>query len=236
MKYSPSRSARYSSAFTLIELLVVISIIAILAGLLLPAVAKVKLRAKINQAKQEMSGLKAAISQYEADYSRFPGAGDGSSDWTYGYTTNGLTANVATNSEVMIILQDLNTGINLNHAKNPRQLALFSGKQVLDTTTPGISTIDYQFRDPWGMPYVITMDLNGDNKCRDAFYSLKNVSQTGSGNLGYNGLTDSIGGGNGPYELNNASVMIWSLGPDKQADPNVKANTGVNKDNILSWQ
>jgi len=30
--------------------------------------------------------------------------------------------------------------------------------------------------------------------------------------------------------------MVWSLGPDGKADPNVKATQGVNKDNVLSWQ
>jgi hypothetical protein len=25
------------------------------------------------------------------------------------------------------------------------------------------------FRDPWGNPYIITVDLDDDNKCKDAF-------------------------------------------------------------------
>jgi hypothetical protein len=30
--------------------------------------------------------------------------------------------------------------------------------------------------------------------------------------------------------------MVWSAGPDQKVDINVKANAGVNKDNVLSWQ
>lgn len=33
-----------------------------------------------------------------------------------------------------------------------------------------------------------------------------------------------------------ANVMVWSMGPDGQANPNLKGNIGVNKDNILSWK
>jgi hypothetical protein len=30
--------------------------------------------------------------------------------------------------------------------------------------------------------------------------------------------------------------MVWSAGPDGKIDPNSAANTGANKDNVLSWQ
>ena len=237
-----SVSVRAVKGFTLIELLVVIAIIAILAGLLLPVLALAKQKVRIKQAKNDMVNLTAAVGQYDTEYTRPPGVTLNGLDITYGYSTaasNGVSSSssnlgIYTNSDVMCILMDINAGINLNHAKNSRNIVCYTAKQFSDTTSYGFSTVDNQLRDPWGHSYVITLDMNGDGYCQDALYSLPAVANpTGAGTQGLVGLQDYFNNGN--YELR-GSVMIWSEGPDGLAATTDPANAGSNKDNILSWQ
>ena len=271
----PRRSAlRISKAFTLIELLTVISIIAILAALLLPAISKAKVQAQKKKAQLEVGQIANAIHTYESEYSKFPvssvGANNAMSsatasgdDFTYGtagvsctgpggpvvvgngFRTSGGSYAIPTpagtypanNSEVMAVLLDVETWpgspgvatINQGHVKNPQKNRYLNPTMTSANFASGVGQ-DGVYRDPWGNPYIITVDLNYDDKARDAFYKLNAVSGGG-----LNGLVSKIVGGVTIYEAT-SPVMVWSAGPDKMIDPGIAANKGVNADNILSWK
>ena len=257
-------------AFTLVELLTVIAIIAILAAMLLPVLAKAKVAAQKMKAKTEIADLVTAINAYDTDYGRFPitkpeqttamqNSEFGHNDLTVGlvpssFGTSGgngvLTYNGGysfyNNTNIVAILMDLEkfpNGVptfNSGHVYNPKQVKYLNAKlSGYDPTTgdpnpPGGVDNAGIYRDPWGNPYVITVDTDYDDQCSDLLYSLQKVSQS-SGNAGFNGLSNTNAVSTPDNFLYHGKIMVWSAGPDKKYDPTIPATTGVNKDNILSW-
>jgi prepilin-type N-terminal cleavage/methylation domain-containing protein len=262
MKTAPRSYYPHRGGFTLVELLVVIAIIAILAGILLPTFSKAKLRAQVNSARVEMQGVLTAINQYYSEYSRFPTsravsdwAANNAADFTYGtfhrrdttgsgpgspqllQNRNGQplvaigSGYQASNAEVMGILADLERfqngdyTANVNSGRNPRKIQFFDATKLSE---------DGVLRDAWGNPYIITMDINHDNRARDTFYGRNSVSGTGAPIQGLNGLSRISATPPDSFELP-GTVMIWSLGPDGHAEPTQRADQGFNRDNVLSW-
>lgn len=64
----PARSPGWQAAFTLVELLVVMAIVAILVGLLGPALARSKEKAKVAKVHAELYGVGLALEMYSDDH------------------------------------------------------------------------------------------------------------------------------------------------------------------------
>jgi prepilin-type N-terminal cleavage/methylation domain-containing protein len=120
------------------------------------------------------------------------------------------------NSEVIAILRDDNffpeTIGNSQHIYNPQKTPFFNGKASADPvptsfpapvpTGPGIAW-DNVFRDPWGSPYIITLDLNYDGKCYD--FTLATMYSNNWPTPAVSSL---------PLQVPGAAI-VWSFGPLK---------------------
>ncbi len=191
-----SSHAGLQRGLTLVEILVVVTIIAILAGIAFPFVTRAMTKSKVATARTDMVNLKGAIESYQNDYSRFPAArgtaanlkggdltfhlpigrnhADGSPQDAGGWVNPPQTPE---NKDVMQILMGLDQGANKNHGRNPKKTQFLTPKSADDTGAHGVGP-DGVFRDPFGNPYVITVDLDGDGQVSDLFYRETGVSKS----------------------------------------------------------
>ncbi len=169
----------------------------------------------------------------------------------------------ANNSEVISILMDIENyrtagsppTVNFGHRYNSRGIRFLDAKESSGVTSPGIGD-DLVYRDPWGVPYIVTLDLDYNQQGWDSFYAFAHVSEKPAPDEdSNNGLVGLKRPNDAPYSApatahpsdrhnfvaKRESVMVWSFGPDGAADfnrsnlPTGKANAGKNKDNLLSW-
>jgi prepilin-type N-terminal cleavage/methylation domain-containing protein len=200
------RDSRFDGGFTLIELLVVITVIAILMALLFPAFKGVQDQAKRTQAKNDVTQIVTAVNAYYTEYGKYPMAYDAAD-----LTIDGLNGN--TNDKLFNGLRGQDPLV------NPKNIVFISPSAAKDLANPrsGIGG-NGQYYDPWGKPYVIRMDTTYDNLVAPNPYKANA------------GFQDNV----------NTGVIAWSFGKDLLSEsvpgPANDKNTGVNDDDVISWQ
>ncbi len=198
-------TASNKKGFTLIELLTVVAIIAILAGLLFPAISGARRKAQVAQAQTEIKSIESAMKAYYTEYGRWPN-GNGDTVYNYGQCT-AHPGSYCQNYGLMDTLRAIpdQDGCNPPCCGNGASVSNPKGIVFLEIASSSLdATGDYL--DPWKNAYQITVD---------------------TGYLGYcNGLaapypTTAVGG-----IVSNRTVVVWSLGPDGK---------GGTSDDITSW-
>ena len=134
--------------FTLVELLTVIAVIAVLAGMIIPAVNGAIKKGELTKAKAEATTLANAIKQYESTYGVLP-VPKGKSD------EKPLTDDQYT--WLIKLLQGKSFSDSTNgDSKNYNR----RGMKFLDV----VGNTEGVYQDPWDQNYIVVLDVDYDGK------------------------------------------------------------------------
>ncbi len=158
MKISPHLSRAASRrGFTLIEILVVITIIAVLAGLLFPAMSAVRESARKASAKNDIMQIVNAVKNFMTDYGRMPAP------------TGTVGTAPVSNATLMTVLRGVETAATKTNPRAIRYLEIPEKTATSSSTvtrsgivkpSSGTAAGTSDWFDPWENAYVIWIDPN----------------------------------------------------------------------------
>ena len=229
--------------FTLVEILVVVAIIAILAGLILPAVYSAQQRGRVAQANADMKALEIAFLGLDANYGKMLKYDSAVPAYFFG----GRQLNAAVNGSVTV--GALKSTGEYDDSATVMDIYRSAVAELSDPANPGFTgpgavadvsvntrrlrlleprgeynpALNYDadankpqlWLDPWGSPYFIRINVDATEKIPDPTSTV---------------ATDRIA----------RRIILWSLGPDGRGKDNAAvpadAAAAENTDNVCSWK
>ena len=236
-----------SSAFTLIELLVVITIIAVLAGLLLPVTLSVMKSARKTSAKATESQIVSAVNAYQTEYGQYPVPNLGNQTSAQDYTYDNKTTHNGQLFDVLRALNDTTDPTSATGSLNTRKIVYFSANSVKNAAAPTNGFIIATNSNPTGNANVVMqtgdlIDPFGNLYCvrMDGSYSnavLNPYSGTGNPNGSATATDDS---NSQSQDVLRTGVISWSVGIDGKLGDNGNTVTApytpTPGDDVDSWQ
>lgn len=209
--------------FTLVEILTVIAIIIILAGIAFPVVSIARSRGMVSKAQSEVSAIVTALKQMDAEYGKVLSKDNKIA--SVAVTVNGNIATLSKDNETaynaMIAEISAPKSETFTKTTNPVKLSVNRKKRVFlepqkgfDPAKEYTSQTNMLYRDPWGNPYKIIINVKRDDKLE--------VYTT-------------------PQKTIVGNYAVYSYGPNGKDDKGCNSNNAIcgsddcDHDDIASW-
>lgn len=142
--------------FSLIELLCAMAVIAVLMGILIPTVGKIREKGKVTKARAEINAIVTAIKSYESTYGLLPAVDGDLINSTTDQLLNNGSGKEKYDKLMTILTQSKGPAGEITDG-NIRKINFLDIPSQSKYTTEG-------YTDPWGNRYMVAIDTDYNNE------------------------------------------------------------------------